>query len=596
MAASSSSNTDTDELIDILLSNQESPLTIVKEKGCNFNVDGIEDYDYAFMPNCLVKTLDIDLYNQWGKSLSKMPLFTIKDIEEHRLRSGKSRDTAIMKSLVKGRKFKEERYLTADDIYTQSDEALFYVKGLCKASMKKEKKSTRNLLVHLDKTTGSVQYANCNCPAGECGYCHHVMALLLELADYSLNLLQVVPEEIACTSRARQWGCPTESSTKAPVMSTSIQKRPSKRGVQCTLYDPTRVERPEKLRSRKEELQKCLIKLDGKKISFPLAILNNKNSKLVTNSFGQFDALSPLGYQLNPVGFVHEIITDLTKLQFYNQTFEDDYVNLPCQFISKGSGVIPIWKLNDDQSKYIKSITVKNEDSCYRLETDSSDQIRSSLWSFVQNKKITSSNVHKVYIRKKQFKTIVPDFLTNESKERQNIPKEALKHEQVCNEEVMGYYENVLRFHLHRDVDCRSAGCVVQPLLPWIVATPYAFMSDRSKSGERFGVICIYSPYRKRDSTAKELLADRTFCVERRDGKLVLKKEHHDGYFTRMQIEMGLCGVSYGDFLVYTFHSLIVVRVPFDGNFFMDVLKKVNDFYINHLLPSIMESNISNEN
>ena len=92
MAANSSSNTDPDELIDILLSNQDNPLSILKEKDCNFNVEGIEDIDYAFIPNCSVKTLDIDLYNQWGKSLSKMPLFTIKDIEEHRLRSGKSRE------------------------------------------------------------------------------------------------------------------------------------------------------------------------------------------------------------------------------------------------------------------------------------------------------------------------------------------------------------------------------------------------------------------------------------------------------------------------------------------------------------------------
>ena len=31
------------------------------------------------------------------------------------------------------------------------------------------------------------------------------MALLLELADYSLNQFKNVPEEISCTSRLRQW-------------------------------------------------------------------------------------------------------------------------------------------------------------------------------------------------------------------------------------------------------------------------------------------------------------------------------------------------------------------------------------------------------
>ena len=170
------------------------------------------------------------------------------------------------------------------------------------------------------------------------------------------------------------------------------------------IYDPKRIEKPENVQSRVKELQQVLLELDSKKTSFPLAILNNKNSKVVTNSFGQFDCLSPLGYQLNPVGFTHEIITDLTKLPFYNQSFEDNFICLPRKFISKDSGVVPGWNFNKDQSKYLKSITVKDKESCQKIETDSSNLTRSELWSYVQKQKITSWNVHNVYIRKKQFK------------------------------------------------------------------------------------------------------------------------------------------------------------------------------------------------
>lgn len=35
----------------------------------------------------------------WGKSLQEMLLVTIKDIEKHRLKSGKTPDTAIIKTL-----------------------------------------------------------------------------------------------------------------------------------------------------------------------------------------------------------------------------------------------------------------------------------------------------------------------------------------------------------------------------------------------------------------------------------------------------------------------------------------------------------------
>ena len=66
------------------------------------------------------------------------------------------------------------------------------------------------------------------------------MALLLELADYSLNQLKHVPEEVACTGRIRQWGVPAGDKDvyKAPVMNTSIKKKPDSKGIQCTLYDP----------------------------------------------------------------------------------------------------------------------------------------------------------------------------------------------------------------------------------------------------------------------------------------------------------------------------------------------------------------------
>jgi len=33
------------------------------------------------------------------------------------------------------------------------------------------------------------------------------MALLFELANYSLRQLKSVPEEPACTSKQREWGC-----------------------------------------------------------------------------------------------------------------------------------------------------------------------------------------------------------------------------------------------------------------------------------------------------------------------------------------------------------------------------------------------------
>ena len=144
--------------------------------------------------------------------------------------------------------------------------------------MKKEKRSAA---VKVTNITSIVLDGSCSCPAGKSGYCNHVMALLLELADYSLSQFKSVPEEIACTSRLRQWGVPGETMQKAPVMETTVQKQPSSKGITSTLYDPRKVDDRainwEKINLLKERLTErnnktpfvtCVpLKFDGKKIN-----------------------------------------------------------------------------------------------------------------------------------------------------------------------------------------------------------------------------------------------------------------------------------------------------------------------------------------
>ena len=141
-----------------------------------------------------------------------------------------------MKTLVRGQKFKEERFLTADSIYTTKTKHLFKGKGLCKVSMKKD---LRKVFVSINRATSMISSADCSCPARKSGYCNHVMALLLDLADYSLRGLKKVPQEKTCTSVARQWGIPgNKDLPKPPVMSNTTKKEAEKQGISSILYDP----------------------------------------------------------------------------------------------------------------------------------------------------------------------------------------------------------------------------------------------------------------------------------------------------------------------------------------------------------------------
>ena len=88
--------------------------------------------------------------------------------------------------------------------------------------------------VSIDKKSGNVIEGHCDCPAGRSGYCNHVMALLFELANYSLRQLKSVPEEPVCTSKKREWGLPSDKKKyPLPVMSTSIYGDVNKKGVSC---------------------------------------------------------------------------------------------------------------------------------------------------------------------------------------------------------------------------------------------------------------------------------------------------------------------------------------------------------------------------
>ena len=63
---------------------------------------------------------------------------------------------------------------------------------------------------------------SCSCPARKSGYCNHVMALLLELAEYSLSEFQSVSKGIIFTSKFLKWVVPGETMQKAPVMESPV--------------------------------------------------------------------------------------------------------------------------------------------------------------------------------------------------------------------------------------------------------------------------------------------------------------------------------------------------------------------------------------
>ena len=74
----------------------------------------------------------VNMEVSWGKSLEMLPQFTIKEIEQHRQLSGKTPESAIIKTLDRGRKFKNERYITSDSISQNAIRVYFMSKDSVK--------------------------------------------------------------------------------------------------------------------------------------------------------------------------------------------------------------------------------------------------------------------------------------------------------------------------------------------------------------------------------------------------------------------------------------------------------------------------------
>ena len=165
----------------------------------------------------------------------------------------------------------------------------FRVKGLCKESLKID---LRKVFVSINRATSMVFSADCRCPAGRSGYCNHVMALLLELADYSLRGLKKVPEEKACTSVARQWGIPgNKDLPKAPVMSTTIKKQADKQGISSTFYDPRIYVDNERFMQKVKKFQLQIMNID-KRIGFGHCS-PHETVEYVNTKYGDFPLGSP---------------------------------------------------------------------------------------------------------------------------------------------------------------------------------------------------------------------------------------------------------------------------------------------------------------
>jgi hypothetical protein len=511
----------TANLEDIL--NTEEVIPIVLLEGLYENVCS-EDINVHIPYKVTKIDLKYQVHNKWGKSLIEMPLFTINNIQNHRKLSGKSKGLSIKKTLLRGKKFQEERYISSDSIFTYSANNVFKTKGLCKASMKKD---IWEVTVHISQNSSQVIYACCSCPAGMSGYCNHVMALLLELADYSTKLLKKVPTEISCTSKQRQWGIPGEKKRyKAPIMSSIIKKENNKRGIKSTLYDPRLLFNEQYMNLKVLEIQKKLIEVNYK-IGFAHVVPPIHTYKYVNTRFGPFPTGSPLSMHLQVVEPHFEIVSNIQELPKHKTAIQEpkiEFEYLPLKELSDDyNDIVPDCVFSFEKKNYLKKIEVTYLEA-KNIEKATVLQNLSDEWFALRRNKITSSNAHKVYIKTKNFDSLITIFTQKLNLIDSKLFQKAIKHGKDFEPIARETYIDVMKYKLNHSIKCRETGIVIQPKLPWLAASPDGMLINGELNNE-CGLIEIKCPWSKRNHTPKELVLDKSFYVKMKNDKPVLRKK-----------------------------------------------------------------------
>ena len=81
------------------------------------------------------------------------------------------------------------------------------------------------------------------------------------------------------------------------------------------------------------------------------------------------------------------------------------------------------------------------------------------------------------------------------------------------------------------------------------------------------------------------------YCTSAEDGSLHLKNEHN--YMYQVQAQMGITGLEWVDFVVYTKKSISVERICFDSSkWYHHTVPKLEAFYKTNLVPEFFTGRV----
>ncbi len=442
--------------------------------------------------------------------------------------------TGCRRLLKKARKFVQERdFFGPVMLHSISPNSEFcYVKASMRASMIR---IAREVHVVLVKDTGAIYSASCACKAGLSGYCSHTGALLLKLVALK-----------ACTSRLCEWTVPSNLTKhfEPQVISDIAFGDPEKiesapRHAYVGVYQASSCQDPEQFLA---DLLSGLALVNPGCVLYKTVGCSHDSIKLFTALF-------------EPEFCLH----DKVDVHMYQQEFEHFVDELKVHGTqelvdvvaasTKGQGCNPNWKAAREVI-----LTASNFGSVVkRKESTLPDKLVSTLCGYTS----VPSTKPIVYGHRK------------EGVARRQYVKE---HAATCKGTV--------------EVD-GNMGLKISLEYPYLGASLDGLVKC-SKCGT--GALEVKCPYKWR-KLHPEKISDPRFCSKQVDGKLKLDRTHN--YFYQVMGQLGVCGLDWADFYIWTKSGTSVERIVYDHRLFMDyMVPRLTAFYTRNIVAELFTTRV----
>ncbi|XP_065901931.1 uncharacterized protein [Dysidea avara] len=472
-------------------------------------------------------------------------------------------------------------------------------------SMKKDR--MYNVFVILSKLSTKVKSAFCVCPAGLSGCCNHVTATLYYIEEY-FRLGLDEEDKKGCTEKLQTWIQPRKKKVDArPTNLVSLSK---------SVYG---VEK----RSKVYKINKWDCRPTSRRIAQPARKANLWNRLMMLDQSKKDAATSAVNSATNSIERKKANATQSMLSRYGTSCFLQLFDAEPAPSVNRSEQIREerIARAAAEQLKFkhslSKSVNNVNHDHCYpnsvitasqykvkdkpapqhllrtlyeehicigpteavQLELTTRDQSKSDLWHKERKLRITSSVMKSVCNRRPT--TDHNSFIKNKLAPKP-INSAAIKHGQR-------YEDTAIRCYLeHQDkkgliVKIKRCGLFVNPAIPWLAATPDSVV----EIGPDTGCLEVKCPFVCSTISFTEASLKPSFCLEKSNGRLQLKRKHQ--YYYQVQTQLFVTQLFWCDFVVWSpTEGILVERIDFDELFTANMVSKARSFYFDTFLPSVV--------